>query len=178
MSVDPVTLAIIQTKTVPVGAVTAYAAATAPAGWLACDGSAVSRTTYAALYALIGNTYGAGDGSSTFNLPDLQERIPIGSGQRTVGTNDGVAAASRQANHGHAHGHTATTNTTGSHGHTTGTASGNQFPAATSGGNQVSSMGHTHSVNSNGDHAHTVTVSASTDYQHPYMVLRYIIKAS
>lgn len=54
----------------PVGAITAYAAATAPAGWLLCDGSAVSRTTYAALFAVIGTAYGPGDGSTTFNLPN------------------------------------------------------------------------------------------------------------
>lgn len=52
----------------------------APAGWLLCDGSAVSRTTYATLYAAIGDTWGAGDGSTTFNLPDLRGRAPIGAG--------------------------------------------------------------------------------------------------
>jgi microcystin-dependent protein len=54
------------------GAVLAYAGATAPDGFLLCDGTAVSRATYAALYAIIGTIYGAGDGSSTFNLPDIR----------------------------------------------------------------------------------------------------------
>lgn len=54
------------------GAVLSFAMVTAPTGWLACDGAAVSRTTYAALFTAIGTTYGAGDGSTTFNLPDLR----------------------------------------------------------------------------------------------------------
>jgi microcystin-dependent protein len=57
---------------VPAGAVMAFAMNTAPTGWLAADGSAVSRTTYAALFAAIGTTYGAGDGTTTFNVPELR----------------------------------------------------------------------------------------------------------
>ena len=53
------------------GSIMAYGGSTAPAGWLKCDGSAVSRTTYSALFAIIGTTYGAGNGSTTFNLPNL-----------------------------------------------------------------------------------------------------------
>ena len=56
----------------PTGAITAFAADTAPSGWLECDGSAVSRTTYAGLFAVIGTTFGVGDASTTFNLPDLR----------------------------------------------------------------------------------------------------------
>lgn len=57
---------------VPSGAVQAFAMQTVPEGWLACNGSAISRTTYSRLFNLIGTTYGAGDGSTTFNLPDLR----------------------------------------------------------------------------------------------------------
>ena len=64
----------------PAGALMPFAGAAAPAGYLACDGSAVSRTTYATLYAAIGTTYGAGDGSTTFNLPDLERRAIVGAG--------------------------------------------------------------------------------------------------
>lgn len=64
----------------PAGIIEVYAGATAPAGYLECDGSAVSRTTYAALYAAIGTTYGAGDGSTTFALPDLRRRVVVGVG--------------------------------------------------------------------------------------------------
>ena len=67
-----------------VGAVVAFAGRTTPQGWLLCDGSAVSRTDYAALYAVIGTTYGTGDGSTTFNLPNLTDRFIQGNG--TVGT--------------------------------------------------------------------------------------------
>lgn len=62
----------------PVGAIAIYAGASAPTGWLLCDGSAVSRTTYADLFALIGTTYGVGNGSSTFNVPDLRGRFLLG----------------------------------------------------------------------------------------------------
>jgi len=64
---------------VPKGCVQAFAGSTTPQGWLLCDGSAVSRTTYASLYACIGTTYGAGDGSTTFNLPNLVDKFIEGS---------------------------------------------------------------------------------------------------
>jgi microcystin-dependent protein len=57
---------------IPPGMISAFGGAVAPTGYLLCDGSAVSRTTYAALFSVIGTNYGAGDGSSTFNLPDLR----------------------------------------------------------------------------------------------------------
>ena len=60
---------------VPAGCVQAYAGNTLPNGWLLCDGSAVSRTDYAELYSVIGDTYGAGDGTSTFNVPNLTDKF-------------------------------------------------------------------------------------------------------
>ena len=57
-----------------------FAGATAPAGWLLCNGQAVSRTTYADLFGVIGTTYGAGDGSTSFNVPDTRRRVTVGSG--------------------------------------------------------------------------------------------------
>lgn len=62
----------------PAGSIMAWGSNTIPANWLLCDGSAVSRTTYASLYAAVGTTYGVGDGSSTFNLPNLKGRMPMG----------------------------------------------------------------------------------------------------
>lgn len=59
-------------RTIPAGAVQYFAGQTAPSGWLAANGAAVSRTTYASLFAAIGTTFGAGDGATTFNLPDLR----------------------------------------------------------------------------------------------------------
>ena len=63
---------------VPSGALMPYAGTSAPTGFLLCDGSAVSRSTYATLFSAISTTYGSGDGSSTFNLPDLRGRVIAG----------------------------------------------------------------------------------------------------
>lgn len=65
---------------IPPGSASLYFGASAPTGWLFCDGSAVSRATYAALFTAIGTTFGTGNGSTTFNLPDLRGRIPLGAG--------------------------------------------------------------------------------------------------
>jgi microcystin-dependent protein len=62
----------------PVGSGTIFFGSTAPAGWLLCQGQAISRATYANLFRVIGTTYGAGDGSTTFNLPDLRARMAVG----------------------------------------------------------------------------------------------------
>lgn len=70
---------------VPTGVVQAYLGSSAPSGWLICDGSAVSRTTYANLFALIQSTYGSGDGTTTFNLPNLQGLFLRGAGSQVVG---------------------------------------------------------------------------------------------
>lgn len=63
---------------VPAGTINQTARATAPSGYLLCDGSAVSRTTYSALFDAIGTAYGSGDGSTTFNIPNLKGRVPVG----------------------------------------------------------------------------------------------------
>lgn len=67
-----------------------YAGTSVPAGWLACDGSAVSRSTYAALFAAIGTTWGSGDGSTTFNVPDLRNRFTRGPTPGAVGGTGGA----------------------------------------------------------------------------------------
>lgn len=89
----------------PTGAVTEYAGSSAPTGWLLCDGSAVSRSTYAALFAVIGTNYGAGDGSTTFNVPDVRGRVPTGKGSHAdvdvLGDNDGSVLADRRPKHKH-----------------------------------------------------------------------------
>jgi microcystin-dependent protein len=63
---------------IPAGILAPFAGSTAPDGWLQCDGSAVSRTTYSGLFAVIATTYGSGDGSTTFDLPDLRGRMALG----------------------------------------------------------------------------------------------------
>lgn len=62
----------------PAGTVAGFAGSSAPVGWLLCAGQAISRTTYSVLFTAIGTTYGAGDGSTTFNLPDLRGRVVAG----------------------------------------------------------------------------------------------------
>lgn len=90
----------------PAGMVQAFARTTAPSNWLACNGAAVSRTTYAALFAAIGTTFGAGDGSTTFTLPNLQDDFIRGaSGTRPVGNRETADIQS--------HGHGATSSSSG-----------------------------------------------------------------
>jgi microcystin-dependent protein len=67
----------------PIGSVLQWTTNTPPSKWLICNGDAVSRTTYSNLFAVIGETYGAGDGTTTFNLPDLRARVPVGRGTNT-----------------------------------------------------------------------------------------------
>ena len=108
----------------PTGVITAFAGSAAPIGYLLCDGSAVSRTTYSTLYNLIGTTYGTGNGSTTFNVPDLRSRTIVGSGQgtgltsRTLASTGGIEsktlAISEMPSHNHSitdpgHAHTQTT---------------------------------------------------------------------
>lgn len=87
---------LVQEDEVVTGAILAFGGTSAPSGYLLCDGSLVSRTTYAALFAAIGTNFGVGDGSTTFGLPDLRGRTPIGTGQgsgltnRTIGQKVGA----------------------------------------------------------------------------------------
>lgn len=73
---------------VPTGTVVPFAGATAPDGFLICDGSAISRTRYADLFAVIGTTYGAGDGNSTFNLPNKTPTRQVIEFQEATAQND------------------------------------------------------------------------------------------
>jgi len=118
--VDGVTSAIqtqFNTNT-PAGVVNMWVGAAAPTGWLLCDGSAVSRTTYSALFAVISTTYGVGNGSTTFNLPDLLGRVPMGAGagtgltSRTLGAEVGGESTTLTSAHIPEHAHTI------NHGHT------------------------------------------------------------
>lgn len=106
----------------PAGIVVPFAGTAAPSGWLACNGANVSRIDYATLFAAIGITWGAGDGSTTFTLPDLRGAFVRGSGTSSLDPNSPRAVGSFQAeaylshNHsasdsGHAHGYTVVTST-------------------------------------------------------------------
>lgn len=83
---------ILLGSVIPPGSVTSFAGNTAPAGWLICDGSLVSRTTYADLFASIGTIHGSGDGTTTFALPDYRGRFIRGA------DNMGTGAAGRDPN--------------------------------------------------------------------------------
>jgi len=89
----------------PVGCVIPFAGAAAPTGWLLCQGQAVSRTTYAQLFSVIGTTYGSGDGSTTFNLPDMRGRVAVGS-DANLGAAAGVQSVSLTAAQNGPHNHT------------------------------------------------------------------------
>ena len=86
--------AVTQLGALPPGILHPFAGSTSPTGYLLCDGTAVSRTTYSGLFAAIGTTYGVGDGSTTFNLPDMRGRVPAGRDDM------GGAAANRITNGG------------------------------------------------------------------------------
>lgn len=91
----------------PIGAMLDYGGDTDPLHYLICDGRALSRTTYAALYAVIGVRNGAGDGSTTFNIPDARDRSTVGaSTAKVLGSTGGTSEASTAA-HSHPHAHTA-----------------------------------------------------------------------
>jgi microcystin-dependent protein len=89
------TLLQMKNYILPAGIMTEYAGANIPAGWLLCDGSAINRTTYASLFAAISTTWGIGDNSTTFNLPDMRESCPVGVGTwaSVTGTTHGAITA-------------------------------------------------------------------------------------
>ncbi|MDL2294225.1 phage tail protein [Ruminococcaceae bacterium OttesenSCG-928-D13] len=80
----------IDTALSPTGAVSMFAGSAEPNGWLLCNGQAVNRDTYARLFATIGTTYGVGDGSATFNVPDMRGAFPLGANSN-LGTKGGSA---------------------------------------------------------------------------------------
>ncbi|HFF6005590.1 TPA: tail fiber protein [Stenotrophomonas maltophilia] len=151
---DPVTKA----NRIP-GQVIMFAGKSAPAGTLLCNGAAVSRTTYADLFAAIGTLYGAGDGKTTFNLPAM------GDGTVVTHTNSADAVGGFTAGEVIRHAHTASSASAGNHSHTISVGAG----GAHSHGASASGVGdHAHGAwtDSQGHHAHTGGTSAVGDHQH------------
>lgn len=105
---------------VPTGAILPYGASVAPSGYLLCDGSAVSRTTYSALFAIVSTAYGAGNGTTTFNLPDFRGRFPLGVAAAGTGSTLGATGGAIDHTHtGPSHTHTVASHThTIAHTHT------------------------------------------------------------
>lgn len=97
---------VLSVVTAFTGELKMMSAATTPTGWLTCDGSAVSRTTYAALFSIIGTTFGVGDGSTTFNLPDMRDRFPVGaSGTKDIASTSGTETVTLEEQHIPGHNH-------------------------------------------------------------------------
>ena len=166
-------------QTVATGTIVPWTVSSAPTGYLECDGSAVSRSTYSALFALIGTTYGAGDGSSTFTLTDLKDRVVYGKsssvslastgGSATVtssGTNAGTALSTAQLP---------------SHTHSTEIqqaqfGTGSETRVAQGGGANISLQTYTSASTGSGDtHTHTFSGDSQSTLQ-PYLCLKFMIK--
>lgn len=139
----------------PIGSVQFYSGSSAPTGYLLCDGMAVSRTTYADLFAICGTIYGSGDGSTTFNLPDLRQRFPLTKSDSGTGNTLGATGGTID------HVHTVDPPNT-----TSGTPSGNV--AATNLTGSAASTTHTHDVN--------ISQFNSGTSNPPFLVLNAIIK--
>ena len=155
---------------VPTGGMVMWGTASAPTGYLLCNGSAVSRSTYSALFAVVGTAFGSGDGSTTFNLPDFRDRFPVGAGttysaNSTGGSKDAIVVS---------HTHTATDS-----GHThnvTGNIAGTADLGTASGGNVYSP---TVAATATGTANITVSTTGSSGTNAnlpPYLGVYFIIK--
>ena len=130
---------------VPAGSIFSFASTTVPSGYLECNGAAVSRSTYSTLFATISTTFGSGDGSSTFNLPDLRGQFVRGWANNASNTgDDGRSFASTQSDQNKTHGHTASVTDPGhrhvTKGHGTQDDGGSNVTGSTSGGSSSTSM--------------------------------------
>lgn len=139
------TPAEVTPSTTPPGVILEYAGGSAPAGYLLCDGTAVNRTTYSALFAVIGVTYGPGDGASTFNLPDKRGRVGVGLDNMGGSDAGRLSVANTLGGSGGAATHTLTTNESPNHTHVL-SQSGHSHG--------VSDPGHSHGFSDPG-HSHT-----------------------
>ena len=153
--------------TVATGIVEMYAGATAPTGYLLCDGAAVSRSTYSALFAITSTTYGAGDGSTTFNVPNLSGRMVMGAGTGTGLNASGTGAPSGTAQTARTRGqwlgeetHALTTAELASHTHA------NTVGSSAGGSNSVTGY-----MNSNSAHTHDVRMKADSSVVNGNFVL-------
>lgn len=183
----------------PTGSVYTFAGATVPTGWLKCNGALLSRTTYAALFAVIGTTYGAGDGSTTFALPDLRGEFVRGFDDARgidAGRTLGSSQASQNLSHTHTeqgsggHSHTAWSDSQGAHSHVfespprmsdtdrgVGNASLWNIDGTTTQTTSIAGA-HTHGVGIGpvGNHTHTIDASGGSESRPRNIAMHYIIK--
>tara|TARA_Y100000592_G_scaffold11062_1_gene15718 strand:+ start:2080 stop:2625 length:546 start_codon:yes stop_codon:yes gene_type:complete len=159
---------------IPTATIVEWSSASVPTGFLECDGSAVSRSTYSALFAIVGTTYGSGDGASTFNLPNLSDKVAVGKsnnkalastgGAETVTSTGNVANTTLSTSQIPSHNHPAAQPTSGGEQEHTGNPSS---PLA-----QSSSTG---STGGGGSHSHNFSGDATSVLQ-PFLTVIYIIK--
>ena len=156
---------------IPTATIVPWSSSSVPSGFLECDGSAVSRSTYSALFAIISTTYGVGDGASTFNLPNLSDNVAVGkSNNKALASSGGANTAS-----GNTANHTLSEAELASHSHSGGATSNNLRPGANphiSPSPSATASGNTGSAGSGTGHADAVNVSILQ----PYLTIIYIIK--
>ncbi len=149
----------------PVGSIIPYGGSTAPTGWLMCDGAEVSRTTYADLFAIFSTTYGNGDGSTTFDLPDCRQKFVLakaasGTGSTLGGTGGEIDHDHSSPAHYHGMGTGANLNITSSGSHTHSADHDHPSKSSGSSGSHDHSLDHNHPSKTSGSvgtHTHSMT---------------------
>ena len=164
---------------IPTATIVPWSSSSVPSGFLECNGAAVSRSTYSALFAIVGTTYGAGDGASTFNLPDLQDNVAIGkSGTKALASTGGANTVQSTGNVGGSTANaTLSTSQLASHSHSGGIATNSGFN--NSSGKPGGSSTNTGSTGSGTGHSHNMSATFtgdSTSVVQPYLTIIYIIK--
>jgi microcystin-dependent protein len=165
---------------VSTGTVLPWSDASLPTGFLECNGSAVSRSTYSALFAVIGTTYGSGNGSTTFNVPDLKDKCVMGrSNAKALASTGGAETVESTGNiGGNAASHTLSTPEISSHTHSGGNQGGGVVNCPTQIARRVTTS-NTGGTGGGGGHSHNMSANFtgdSTSALQPYMAVIYIIK--
>ena len=158
------------------GIVIPWGSTSVPSGFLECNGQAVSRATYAALFAVVGTTYGAGDGSTTFLVPDLQDKTVLSkSNNKALASTGGANTVTPTGNIGGSAGSTTlTTPEIAAHAHSVQRGTQNQL-----GSNSQAQNMNTGSTGGGQSHTHNLSANYTGDAAsvlQPYLTLIYIIK--